>query len=138
MYFLLYFEGRSQMCLRERRILMPLIQLDTSCDLGSPDKKNALAQALSQAAAKCIGKPEQYVMAAVQDNVAMTLGGTTEPCALVTVKSIGGLNRDVNQALAREVSGILQQDLGITDDRIYCVFEERPASHWAWKSNTFG
>lgn len=117
---------------------MPLIQLDTSCDLASSEKRNALAQALSRVAAQCIGKPEQYVMACVHDNVAMTLGGTTEACALVTIKSIGGLSRDVNQTLTRKASKLVQQDLGTTDDRVYCVFEERPATHWGWKSSTFG
>ena len=117
---------------------MPLIQLDTSCDLTSPEKRNVLAQALSQVAAQCIGKPEQYVMACVHDHVTMTLGGTTEACALVTVKSIGGLNGKVNQALTREVSKVVEQALGVADDRVYCVFEERPATHWGWKSSTFG
>lgn len=117
---------------------MPLIQLDTSCKLSSPEDKHTLAQALSRVAAQCIGKPEQYVMACVQDNVTMTLGGTTEACALVTVKSIGTLSRDVNQALTGEVSTVIKQALGIADDRIYCVFEERPATHWGWKRSTFG
>jgi len=117
---------------------MPLIQLDTSCDLSTSERRNNLAQALSRVAAQCIGKPEQYVMACVHDNVAMTLGGTTEACALVTVRSIGTLSRDVNQTLTREVSKVIKQALGMADDRIYCVFEERPATHWGWKSSTFG
>lgn len=117
---------------------MPLIQLDTSSKLPSPEERNTLAQALSKVAAQCIGKPEPYVMACVQDNMAMTLGGTTEPCALVTVKSIGPLTGEVNQALTREVSKVLKQTLRLAEDRVYCVFEERPATHWGWKGSTFG
>ena len=117
---------------------MPLIQLDTSCDIGSAEKKAALAQSLSRVAADCIGKPEQYVMACVHDHVVMTMSGTGEPSALVTVRSIGGLNRTVNQKLATAAGQVLEQELGITGDRVYCVFEERPATHWAWQGRPFG
>ena len=48
---------------------MSLIQLDTSCDLSTTERREALAKKLSELAAACIGKPEQYVMACVRDNV---------------------------------------------------------------------
>ena len=54
---------------------MPLIQLFTSCDISTQEKRETLAKKLSKLAAMCIGKPEQYVMACVHDNVAMTMGG---------------------------------------------------------------
>jgi len=117
---------------------MPLIELDTSCDLATPEKRDTLTKTLSQTAATCIGKPEQYVMACVRDKVAMTMGGQSKATALVSVKSIGGLSRAVNQKLSAEVSQILQKELGIADDAVYIVCEELPATHWGWKGSTFG
>jgi phenylpyruvate tautomerase PptA (4-oxalocrotonate tautomerase family) len=117
---------------------MPLIQLDTSCSLSDPNKKQALAKTLSRLAADGIGKPEQYVMACVHDNVAMTMGGAPGPCALVTVKSIGGLSKTVNQALAAQVGQVLQKELAIAQNRVYLTFEELAPTNWAWNGKTFG
>lgn len=117
---------------------MPLIQLDTSCDLSTQEKREALAKKLSKLAAVCIGKPEQYVMACVHDNVAMTMGGRSAAIALISVKSIGGLSKAVNQKLAAEACQMLQKELSIAHDCIYLTFEELPATNWGWKADTFG
>lgn len=117
---------------------MPLIRLDTSCDLSAQEKRETLAKKLSKLAAACIGKPEQYVMACVHDNVAMTMGGESTAIAMVSVKSIGGLSKQVNQKLAAETSQMLKTELGIVDDRRYLTFEELPATNWGWKADTFG
>ena len=117
---------------------MPLIQLNTSCDLATKERRETLAKELSKLAAACIGKPEQYVMACVNDNLAMTMSGESTAAALVSVKSIGGLSKQVNQELAAEICKMLQEELGIADECIYLTFEELPATHWGWKADTFG
>ena len=117
---------------------MPLIQLETSCDLSNPEKRQALARRLSSLAAEGIGKPEKYVMACVRDNVAMAMGGTDSPCALVTIKSIGGLGKAVNQTLSAQIAQSLQTELGIDPDRVYLNFEELERTHWGWNGSTFG
>ena len=117
---------------------MPLIQLDTSCDLSGGDKKQSVTKALSRLAADGIGKPEQYVMTCVHDNVAMTMSGQSGPCALVTVKSIGGLSKSVNQTVSAQVTQMLQKELTISQNRVYVTFEELAPTHWAWNGKTFG
>jgi phenylpyruvate tautomerase PptA (4-oxalocrotonate tautomerase family) len=89
-------------------------------------------------AATCIGKPEQYVMAGVQDKVEMTMSGEATSAALVSVKSIGGLSSQVNKKLSAEICQILSEELGIASECIYITFEELPATHWGWKADTFG
>jgi len=117
---------------------MPLIQLDTSCDLSDGDKKESVAKTLSSLAAEGIGKPQQYVMACVHDNATMTLGGEAGPCALVTIKSIGGLSKAVNQSLSAQIGQALASALAIPQDRIYLTFEELAPTHWGWNGSTFG
>ena len=117
---------------------MPLIQLDTSFAFPDQNRKQAIAKMLSQIAAEGTGKPEQYVMACIHDNVAMMMSGAAGPCALVTVKAIGGLNKSVNQTLAANVSQLLQKELNIPPNRIYLTFEELAPTHWAWEGKTFG
>jgi phenylpyruvate tautomerase PptA (4-oxalocrotonate tautomerase family) len=117
---------------------MPLIELDTSCDLSDADKKQALAQTLSSLAAEGVGKPERYVMACVRDRVAMTMSGGSDACALVTIKSIGGLTKAVNQAVSARIAQTLQDELAIPPDRVYITFEELAPTHWGFNGNTFG
>jgi len=116
---------------------MPLIELDTSCELDA-GKKQTLAAGLSRLATEGTGKPEQYVMACVRDRVAMTMSGAGGPCALVTIKGIGGLSKAVNQGLAGKITQMLQKELAIPGDRIYITFQELDAGHWAWNGKTFG
>jgi len=117
---------------------MPLIELDTSCEVAEVSKKQALVAGLSRLAAEGAGKPEQYVMACVRDGVAMVMSGQAGPCALVTVKAVGGLNKSVNQGLASKITQMLQKELAIPPERVYITFEELDAGHWAWKGKTFG
>ena len=117
---------------------MPLIQLDTSFAFPDQSKKQAVAKMLSQIAAEATGKPEQYVMACIQDNAAMTMSGTADPCALVTIKAVGGLSKSVNQKFAAKVSQLLQKELNIPGDRVYLTFEELAPTNWAWDGKTFG
>jgi phenylpyruvate tautomerase len=121
-----------------KEFCMPLIQLDTNFTFPDQNSKQAVARNLSLAAAEATGKPEQYVMAGIRENAAMTMSGEPGPCALVTVKAIGGLNKSVNQAMASKVSQLLQKELGIPQNRIYITFEELAADHWAWEGKTFG
>lgn len=117
---------------------MPLIKLDTSCEVSDAGKRQTLVAGLSRLAAEGTGKPEQYVMACVRDKVAMVMSGGAGPCALVTIKAIGGLNQSVNQGLAGKITQMLQKELAIPADRVYITFAEVDAGHWAWNGKTFG
>ncbi len=117
---------------------MPLIELDTSCEVSDAGKRQALVAGLSRVVAEGTGKPEQYVMACVRDRVAMLMSGGAEPCALVTIKAIGGLSKAVNQGLAGKISQMLQKELAIPADRVYITFEELDAGQWAWNGKMFG
>ena len=117
---------------------MPLIELDTSCEVADAGKRQTLVAGLSRLVAEGTGKPEQYVMACVREKVAMVMGGGAGPCAMVTIKAIGGLSKAVNQGLAGKISQMLQKELSIPADRVYITFEELAADHWAWNGKTFG
>lgn len=116
---------------------MPLVELDTSCELSDGRKKDALARTLSRLVAEGTGKPEQYVMACVREKVAMIMAGEPGPCALVTIKAIGGLTGDVNGKLSASLSEMLQEELAIASDCVYVTFEELAPTHWGWKGKTF-
>ena len=116
---------------------MPLVKVLTSAKR-SQEVKEATVKELSAKVAGCIGKPESYMAAVLEDDAVITFGGELGESAFVEVRSIGGLNPKVNNALAREISACLQERFGINPARIYLNFFDVPAGSWAWKGSTFG
>ncbi len=115
---------------------MPLLKLETTLAL-SEDKKKSLLAALSKAVAGSIGKPEQYVMVSVSQS-SMLMSGKAGEAAFVDIRSIGGLNSDVNRKLSQHVCKVLNESLGIAAERVYLNFTEIEAANWGWNGSTFG
>jgi len=115
---------------------MPLLRLETSAALPE-DKRKALLASLSTAVAETIGKPEQYVMVAASQ-AARVMSGKAGDAAFVDIRSIGGLNDDVNRKLSQQVCKLLGDSLGISPDRVYLNFTDVEASNWGWNGSTFG
>ena len=115
---------------------MPLLKLETTVALDD-DKKKALLASLSKITAGAIGKPEQYVMVTIS-SAASLMSGKPGDAAFVDVRSIGGLNSNVNQQLAQKVCAALKESLGVPPDRVYLNFTDVEASNWGWNGSTFG
>jgi phenylpyruvate tautomerase PptA (4-oxalocrotonate tautomerase family) len=115
---------------------MPLIKVQTSAKRDR-DVKEATVKELSAMVAACIGKPESYVEAVLEDDVVIAFGGEVGQGAFVEVRSIGGLSPSVNNALAREICDCLEQRLGVDPAKVYVNFVDVSAGDWAWKGSTF-
>ncbi|HRD68017.1 MAG TPA: phenylpyruvate tautomerase MIF-related protein [Candidatus Competibacter sp.] len=115
---------------------MPLLALKTSVRLSNQQRHDLLAP-LSKIVAECIGKPERYVMVIV-DEEAMMMAGVESLSAYADIRSIGGLNREVNRKLSERVCNLLREQLGIPPDRIYLGFTSVSAENWGWNGDTFG
>jgi phenylpyruvate tautomerase PptA (4-oxalocrotonate tautomerase family) len=115
---------------------MPLLRLETSAALPE-DKRKALLASLSTAVAEIIGKPGQYVMVAASQ-AAMVMSGKAGDAAFVDIRSIGGLNDDVNRKLSQQVCKLVNDSLGISPDRVYLNFTDVEDSNWGWNGSTFG
>jgi len=115
---------------------MPLISLHTSVAV-SEDKRAELLAALSRITAESIGKPEQYVMAVIQEG-AFLMSGEPGPAAFVEVRSIGGLSANVNRTISDKLCALLSESLATSPERVYINFTEVSASNWGWNSATFG
>jgi len=111
---------------------MPMIKLHSSC----PIPRDLLGE-ISALVSETIGKSEQYVMVVVQQ-ADMMMGGTEKGAVYAEVKSIGGLNRTVNHELTMKLCILLNDHLGIPQDRIYITFQTIEADHWGWNARTFG
>src|SRR5208337_3246976 len=115
---------------------MPLLKLETTVTLAD-DKKTALLASLSKIVAGTIGKPEQYVMVTLS-SAAVLMSGKPGDAAFVDVRSISGLNDNVNRQLAQKICAALKESLGVPPDRVYLNFTDFPAGNWGWNGDTFG
>ena len=115
---------------------MPLIKLQVSTPV--PDEREEeLLKALSGILVDCIGKPEKYVMAIV-DTAPIWMSGGGAAAAFAEVKSIGGLNGEVNRNIANRLCELLQQSLQIPADRVYINYTDIAPGNWGFNGSTFG
>ena len=115
---------------------MPLLKLETTVVL-SDEQKKALLASLSKIVAGTIGKPEQYVMVVISSAVIL-MSGKPADAAFVDIRSIGGLNDNVNRQLSQKVGNLLSESLGVPLDRVYLNFTDVAADNWGWNGDTFG
>jgi len=115
---------------------MPLIKLQTSVHI-SDDQEGDLIASLSRIISECIGKPERYVMATI-DETSIMMAGELGNAAFADVRSIGGLNPDVKARLSQKICKLLQESLMIPNDRVYINFADISADNWGWNGSTFG
>ncbi len=114
---------------------MPLIKVHTNVSIDESKKKELLSS-LSQVIVKGIGKPEQYVMATIE-KTDMTMSASQNEAAFVEVKSIGGLNPEINGNISEDLCKLLEDSLNISPVRVYINFENVTASDWGWNGKTF-
>ena len=93
---------------------MPLLRLETTVPL-SEEKRKGLLASLSKIMAETIGKPEQYVMVAVNP-AAMLMAGRRAMRRLQTCAASGGERRREPGAFP-EVCRLLNEALGVLEER---------------------
>ena len=116
---------------------MPLVKMQTSVEC-TPGQKEELAAELSSICATVTGKPEAYVAAVVECDAVIAFGGQLQPSAFVEVKSIGGLNDQVNVSLSKSICECIESKLGIPGKCVYINFTDVPPSNWGFDGSTFG
>ncbi|MBD3391707.1 MAG: hypothetical protein GF418_06575 [Chitinivibrionales bacterium] len=115
---------------------MPLLSLKTSAAIEDGQKTKLLGQ-LSKIVADDLGKPVQYVMVTIEQ-ADIVHARDASPAAFVDVRSIGGLNADVNATMCGHVCLLLGEELGILPERVYMNFVDVPASSWGTNGGVFG
>lgn len=114
---------------------MPYLKLQTNVTSEAP-ARTQLMQALSKTVAEQLGKPERYVMVAIESGAPMIFAGDEGPLAYMELKSIG-LPETSTPALSESLSGVIERELGIPGDRIYIEFANAQRHLWGWNKKTF-
>ena len=116
---------------------MPFARVQLSVSLEDTAKEE-LAREVSSFIAGTLGKPEKYVMVAIDDNACITFAGSSEgKYAFIDIRSIGGLDREINKELSQGICGILEKGAGIKPDNVYLNFQSLDRVSWGWNSGTF-
>ena len=114
---------------------MPYLSIQTNHSFDE-NKTQAFLQKASKSVAELLGKPENYVMIAVQANTPMSFAGNSEPTAYVQIKSLG-LPEESTTGFSEGICSLVSAELNIDPSRIYIEFAS-PARHmWGWNNKTF-
>lgn len=114
---------------------MPYLRIETNVDVEGAEHHAVLQQA-SELLARELGKPERYVMIALDAGKPMLLAGSAEPLAYLQLSSIG-LPAASTAGLSKALCGLLAEVLGIRPERVYIVFADIPRQLWGWNGGTF-
>ncbi|MFP4371499.1 MAG: phenylpyruvate tautomerase MIF-related protein [Halanaerobium sp.] len=112
---------------------MPFIKVQTNQKV---EREEEILKKLSAQMAEHLGKPESYIMTALEAETRMTFGGSTEKTAFIQVKSIG-LKESMTEELSQFICEFLEKELKIDQDRIYIEFADAPGAMWGWDGGTF-
>ena len=114
---------------------MPYLKIQINIPLTRKAEKNIL-QAASSLVARDLGKPEEFVMIAVQPNTPMIFAGSDDPVAFLEMRSIGLLPAKA-KILSKSLCQMIEQHLGIPKQRIYTKFMNVKRGMWGWKGSMF-
>jgi len=114
---------------------MPFVKLQTNIQLGDETCQQLMKQVSSLTASQ-LGKPESYVMVAVEPSCSMLFAGNNQPLCYLELKSIG-LPEDKTATISTALCELINDAIDISPERIYIEFTNAPRAMWGWNSGTF-
>lgn len=114
---------------------MPYLKIQTNTAVDHAQTE-ALLKKLSKTVAQHLGKPESYVMVALEPPIPMLFSGTNAPLAYLELKSIG-LPQNKTAALSKTLCDLVNQELGVSQERVYIEFANASGAMWGWNGETF-
>ncbi|XP_001507338.1 macrophage migration inhibitory factor [Ornithorhynchus anatinus] len=114
---------------------MPIFTLQTNVSRAAVPA--ALLGELTQQLAQATGKPAQYIAVHISPDQLMAFGGTSDPCALCSLHSIGKIGGPQNKTYSKLLCGLLTKHLNIPADRVYINYYDMNAANVGWNGSTF-
>lgn len=113
---------------------MPYLKIQTNQTI-SPEQSADLLTEASKLVAGELGKPESYVMVAIEPPVPMLFAGKDDPLAYLELKSIG-LPEAKTAGLSQALCGLMES-VGVSKERVYIEFADAERAMWGWNGATF-
>lgn len=114
---------------------MPYLKIQTNQTVET-EQARALISEASRLVASELGKPENYVMVALDPPLPMVFAGSAEPTAYLELKSIG-LPESRTRELSQVLCELMEKNLNIDKSRVYIEFADAPRAMWGWNGATF-
>ena len=114
---------------------MPMLMVQTNVEVAAEERGGLLA-GLSARVAELLGKPESYVMVALEAGTPMLFGGSDGPTAYLELKSLG-LPEERAQEFSAALCGEIERLLGIPPGRVYIEMSGHPRHLWGFNGATF-
>lgn len=114
---------------------MPYLKIQTNQAIDESTQKDLLEKA-SATVSEQLGKPENYVMVAIDPPRPMFFAGNDQPTAYLELKSIG-LPASSTQQLSSALCELVSESLSIDRSRIYIEFANAERNMWGWNGATF-
>lgn len=114
---------------------MPYLKIQTNKDVDEAGRKTLLKKA-SSIVSEQLGKPESYVMVAIDPPRPMLFAGSDEPTAYLELKSIGLPATNTTQ-ISAALCNLITNELSIDKNRIYIEFANADRNMWGWNGATF-
>ncbi|HQU14792.1 MAG: hypothetical protein B7Z66_03825 [Chromatiales bacterium 21-64-14] len=114
---------------------MPYLKVQTNVAVARA-LRTAFVEAASSQVAAALGKPERYVMVALEPETTMAFAGTDAPLAYLELKSIG-LPQSATRGLSEMLCALVHSQLDIDPQRVYIEFIDAPRTMWGWNGDTF-
>jgi phenylpyruvate tautomerase len=114
---------------------MPFLRIQTNVPLAT-DRADELLAAATKTVSSGLGKPERYVMIALEPDRLLMFAGTAEPAAIL---ELAGIDLDEGQAarLAASLGALLEEQAGVAKDRVFIIFTSVERRMWGWNATTF-
>ncbi|GFR16066.1 macrophage migration inhibitory factor [Trichonephila clavata] len=114
---------------------MPTLVLNTNV---SKDKiPEDFLQNTAKLVAEVLKKPISYVVVHVNPDQMMSWGGTSDPCAVGTLGSIGNLGTPQNVKISKVLFDHVKDNLGIKSDRMYITYVDLERANVGYMGTTF-
>jgi phenylpyruvate tautomerase PptA (4-oxalocrotonate tautomerase family) len=114
---------------------MPYLCIQTNVSV-SDNQSPTLLKKISASVAEMLGKPESYVMVALESATPLVFGGSDQPAAYLQLKSLG-LPESATEEFSRFLCELMQSELTIPVERIYIEFSGPQRHMWGWNNKTF-
>jgi len=115
---------------------MPLLKISFFSPMDSEAVRERLLHEGTRAVGEVMEKPERFVMV-LCEREQMAFGDATDPCAYLELRSIGGLDDEVNAALSKRLCSMMREVAEVPEDRVFINFVDMARANWGWNGGTF-
>ncbi|MFO7817848.1 MAG: phenylpyruvate tautomerase MIF-related protein [Thermodesulfobacteriota bacterium] len=112
---------------------MPCLKIKTNHRVSS---QNDFMSKAAQAVCSILKKPERVMMVTLEDEVGILFAGNRKPAVYMELKGIG-LDDALTEKLSAELCALVGDNLNISGDRVYIVFENVRGKMWGVNGTTF-